>query len=350
MKIVLITRVWPTQRAGGMAHVCYDRAVELAKSHEVHVITTSFSTNSGIRETYFTRVEESVTVHYTPTPSHQWSREFTVQVCALVEKLQPDIAHSDSFDREWPWIVDLKFRPKRIAITMHGFELGGWLTKWNEHRVLGTDLPPFPEKAIHTEIEGLRHADTVIGVSKWEWRMMADQYGLSCPQLVYNPIHPAFFENLPLVKEREGFLCAAISQGSKRGFTFAEQAAKMAGKKLVVANNVPREQMPMLYDRVEAVVLPTFFCQGYDLTIAEARARGVPAIMTPTGSYLDEAMPWDALVRMGSYSHLAEIMREWKPLEAKVHPFAALDHEPIQHAHNWLEAVCADRTADFVPR
>lgn len=331
MRIMLVSRVYPTHRPGGMPHVCKDRAVELARQcHDVHVVTTSCSKTADKTLPGITMVEEGVTVHYTSSPAHKWSPEFSVECLRLWKELKPDILHSDSFDREnWWW------RGMPMSVTMHGFTFGAWLTDWNEHRAYGNPLPPFPAAEAAAEADMLRSAKTVLAVSRWEHRMLRDQYGLQ-PRLVYNPIAPAFFQQPPTGVERRVFLCVAVSQGGRRGFAVAKRAATLAGVRLVTAQGLSRERMPAMYDQAKALVLPTAFAQGYDLAVAEGRSRGCPAIMTATGSYLEEAEWWDKLVPIGDVGAVADAMST---------PFTEAEnigesrHVPRIHALNWLDAV-----------
>lgn len=317
-----------------MPFVCYDRAVELVRrGHEVHVVTTSLSAKSGAFGEKGVRSEHGVYVHYTHAPAHQWSETFADRCFETAVMLSPDLIHSESFDRSNRWWEPFKGEIP-LAVTMHGVGFGGWLTKWNGYRALGWSPEPFPHAEVRGEADGLTTFDRVIAVSKWEHRIIRDQYAVRNVRLVYSPIAPEFFEEVPEQK-RSGFLCAAISGSGPRGFSAARDAARRAAVQLVQASTVPRSEMPALYDRVKAVVLPTAYAQGYDLTIAEGRARGCPAIMTPTGSYLDEAEEWDRFVDLGDVDGLATAMRE-EPPEVTRLPFK---HHPGQHVECWLGAV-----------
>jgi glycosyltransferase involved in cell wall biosynthesis len=215
--------------------------------------------------------------------------------------------------------------------------MGAWLTRWNLYRALGRD-PGQPDLAgMRAERDALATADVVIGTSRWEWRLLRDQYGLPRARLVYDPIHPCFFDAPYVPAPRERFLCVAISQGHTRGFRIASEAARRAGVRMVAVDSKPRTEMPAVYDSALALVLPTAFAQGFDLTIAEGRARGVPAIMTPTGSYLDEAEPWDRLVELGDVEGLAEVLKIKWP--AAPHEGAADRHRPEAHVKSWLGTI-----------
>lgn len=342
MRVMLVTRAWETQRSGGMIHVVADRARELVRQgHDTHVVTTSDTPVAGQVKPAVDREEFGLTTHYVESPGHEWSAAFAEGCYAWAKKLDPDIIHTDSFDRDRVWW----FSNFDVSVTMHGFLWGSWLTRWNEYRafgkvsyfekIWGTDPAFFPHKDIGNEIEGLKSAKSVIGVSGWEWRMLRDQYGLDA-KLVYNPIDPCFFEPWPDVP-RSGFLCATISQGGTRGFPFAQDAARRAGVKLETVTKVSRKEMPAIYDRVKAIVLPTCFAQGYDLTVAEARARGTPAIMSPTGSYLEIATPHDRLVSIGDTDMIASAMRSFPDYGSIGFDVSA--HRPDAHVGAWLEVV-----------
>lgn len=333
MRIMLVTRVWPTQRPGGMPFVVRDRAVELARQgHEVHVITTAYSHKAGVRDIdNVCRHEDGVVVHYQGwAPAHEWSEEFADSCREWYEEIRPDILHSESFDRDRIWWAGLP-----MNITMHGFSWGAWLTKWNEYLAYGNVLPSFPAADIRKEIMALRNAN-VISVSQWEQRLLRDQCQIKST-LVYNPIAECFFSPLPATSKRDYFLCAAISQPGVRGFRMAQRAARMAGVRLLTVKDVSREEMPAIYDGARALVLPTAFCQGFDLSVAEARARGVPAIMSATGSYLDEARWWDRLVPIGDVAAVAHEMMDFRCPDGI--SMAADAHKPDKHVMEWVSAV-----------
>lgn len=364
MKIMLVSRVVPAHRPGGMPHVVMDRAEALAKAgHEVHVVTTRLS-GGGIETT------NGVEVNYTNSPPEKWSKEFAICCEATAEHIKPNVLHLDSFDAANPWWVG-----KKTSITMHGFGFGAFLTKWNLFR-LGRITERemdcgFDEDSLMKERSALAKAHSVIGVSRWEWRMLRDQYGLRQAKLVYNPIAPYFFDDAvcetcnglrtvdetlggcatanpeapcpdcPSTNKRTYFLCAAVSQGDTRGFGVVKDAARIAGVEIRTADKVERKDMPALYEGAKALVLATSFCQGYDLAVAEARARGCPAILSPTGSCLDEAKPWDTFTEIGDTEGLEDILRGWNrtfvPLPVPI--TAADEHRPERHAEEWLAAV-----------
>lgn len=333
MRIALVTRVYPTQRAGGMPHVCRDRAVALAKlGHDVHVITTSRSERAGEVVAESSERIEGVTVHHCSGPAHEWSAYFAKRCESLVAELAPDVLHLESFDRRNLW-----WRGHPTFITMHGVAFGTWATQWNGYRALGWGKPELPVEEIAVEATGLALAKRVFAVSRWEQRVIRDQYGVRDVSLIYNPIHEAFFAEPRRAQERTYFLAASISGAGPRGFEIARQAASRAGVEMRVVHGLPRTEMPAIYDGARALVLPTIYAQGYDLTVAEARSRGCPAIASPTGSYLDEAREWDEHVEIGDADGWERALREHQP--RRVARSSAYAHEPSEHARAWLREV-----------
>lgn len=366
MKIMLVSRVTHFHRPGGMPHVLRDRAEALALlGHEVFVVTTG---HLGYREAMF---QCGVTYIFVQCPSTQWTREFAEGCAHRYNVLNPDVLHFDSFDRRFQWWSET------ACVTMHGFGWGAKLTRWNMYRTGNPiDAPPGVDWVdLRMEAEALKSFRTVIGVSRHEERMLRDEYGLPRVRLVYNPIADYFFlwkevkhptdgfwyadrplctkcggiggEYLacghcgttgyePLKRNATYFLCAAISGQRERGFDIAERACRAAGAEMRVANKTLRENMPVQYDGAKALLLPTFYAQGFDLAVCEARARGVPCIMSATGSYLAEAEPWDVLVPCGNGRALEAALRG---------PFGTVDiesaerHRPRRHAEEWLKAV-----------
>lgn len=337
MRIALSCRTYPTQRPGGMPFVCQDRAEALAAmGHDVHVLTTGW--DGPIPEQ-----PEGLTLHHLDVKSQVYSKEFADACVAACNFLSPDIIHLDSFDRERQWWTSRPGSPEVTAVTMHGFGPGAFLTKWNlwlakrDRRNL-----VFDAAGMAAEAKALLTFNQIIGISRHEQWMLQDLYGLLNAKLVYNPIAPCFF--LPAGKknrppQRLSFICAGNPGTSgNRDFNTARRAATKARAKAKIVSGQTRAQMPDLYRSASALVLPTFWAQGYDLTVAEALACCRPVIVTGTGSYLREAEvnPYLILVPRNNERALTEAMLGMLPL---VPEGAAEQHRPATHARAWLEAV-----------
>ncbi len=113
----------------------------------------------------------------------------------------------------------------------------------------------------------------------------------------------------------------------------------MSGHVVDVVNDLPREQLPDFYDSARALLLPTFYAQGYDLSIAEALARRRPSIVSCTGSYRREVMiaKTSVVIPLNDAGALANALSSPMP---EVPVGAADMHHPAAHAQAWLTAVC----------
>lgn len=326
-----------------MLFVCQDRAEALAKlGHEVYVLTTGGQPHIRLN---------GVTVFHLPCAPQVYSSEFAALCVEQCKQLEPDVLHFDSADLQRPWWTERPGNPRVVAVTMHGFSFGGWLTKWNLYRCgLDPREPTFPAAAIRREAEILRKTfDRVLAISLHEQTMLEDQYGIPQARLVRNPIADYFFD-LPTVlpPDNKRFLCAAISGHGQRGFKLAEQAAKAAGVQLQVVSDCVRSKMPCIIDECQGLLLPTFYAQGYDLTVAEALARRRPVVVSATGSYLREwgtsGWPYHdgfespvITFPAGDAEALAAILR--KPMPVVEEEFTDDSHRPKFHAKRWLEAL-----------
>lgn len=327
MKIVLVTRVYPTHRPGGMPFVVQDRARGLMSlGHEVTVLTTKKAGDG----------ENIVAVNYCPDgPTEVWSREFSTWCEQECKRINPDIIHSDSTDLSRPWWTSFSCK---TACTLHGFAWGAFFTQWNLFYLGKIDaMASFDPVAFVRERKVLNSYKTVIGISRHEWAMLRGLFHIYNAKLVYNPICSSFFKS-PIVAPPSSrkFLCAAISGTSNRMFNLAESAAKRANVELTVLQHTPRTSMWSAYDEISAVVLPTTYSQGYDLTVAEAHARGRPVIASGIGSYLMEENPGILTFPMGDEDCLAELLRSELPA---VDVTTANKHRPEIHAQKWLEAI-----------
>lgn len=329
MRILSIVRVWPSDHPGGMPAVARDRALALAQEHEVFVLTTSCL--SGIDE-------PGITVNIAQVPFGVYSTQFAEEGQRFCKRLKPDIVHLDSFDSRRPWWHE---QPAPVVVTMHGFTPGGLLTSWSKFRLgqQSQGMPVWPGQVMLAEARILERAHRVLAVSRFERWQLADIYGLKNAQLVYNPIHSVFFSSEPPPVNRSAPLLCVRSRGTDSGrlFDWAVTGAKRAGRRLRLVSGVPRESMPGEYDRSSAFVLPTIWCTGYDLTVAEALARQRPVIISDTGTYHWESYgAWVVKVPVGDLQAMWEAMSSELPFVPKC---AAKQHRPEVHAQNWLQAI-----------
>jgi len=337
MRICLVCRGYPTQRPGGMLFVCQDRAEALAAmGHDVFVLTTGAANG---KESTIVSCEGRLTVMHLPCEPLAYSAEFGRQCAEAVARLHPKVLHLDSFDRNCPWWSS--YEGGLRAVTMHGFGWGSLLTRWQmflagDSHVRGITQQEFVDA--DRERQALAGFDRRITISRHEHWLMGETYGLSS-HLIYNPIAPAFFRPLaPLPTCHKVFLAAAISGHSQRGFHGLESLARKAGVKVRIVTDVPRSMMPDQYDSVHGLLLPTRYCQGYDLAVAESLARGRPVIASAVGSYYAEAaefLPGLTVVPPGDQEAWMAAMLRAPQL---VHGGSGR-HRPECHAALWLDSL-----------
>jgi len=335
MVIVLSCKSYPTVRPGGMLFVCQDRAEELSRQgHEVHVLLPGVS-----GKVYH---HNGVNIHEVGGKIKTYSMEFACGCRQVCEEISPDIVHLDGVPAHCGrWWEDRPGDAKVYAATLHGFGPGGMLTRWNMFRT-GVDRrqPQTLEMTrFESEIKIFETFDVVIGVSRAEHWYLQDIYGLPRTKLVYNPIPSYFFE--PRV-ERKAFaplVCADLTSAACRNFKSAQRVTDSLDRKVRIIKGVPRVDMPKVFDGAAALLLPTFYAQGYDLTVAEAEARGLPIIAAATGSYLMESWerPWIRTFRAGDDQAFREALT--KDLPAPPPSGAADRHRPEAHVKNWMEAL-----------
>ncbi len=356
MKIVLACRAYPTQRPGGMLFVCQDRAHELVRlGHEVHVVTTSSPAHPG--DTAFCEpvdrwVQDGPEWRKAPTgncvhvhhlgncPSTQYSREWAESAERLVARLQPDVVHLDGFDRAHPWWLS---GPWTRAVTLHGFGWGGALTKWQLYLHGRGPMPDVNFEGLRDEARALeKYFHRVITISSHEYWLASDLYALGHVSLVYNPIPPEYFIR-PLVPPpaQKLFLCASISGHHERCWDFVRSCASEAGVHVRQLQNIDRAQMPLMYDQATAVLVVSLYEQGFDLTVAEASARGRAVICQNIGSYGREAdgdkfMMTITPMRRSELIELLLAPAENYPLIARID---GSPHEPANHVAEWFQAL-----------
>lgn len=329
----------------------HDRAHALAlMGHEVHVVTTSRNGNAELpyEEPVFEYHRdgnewrkgqaEIVTVHHLAgDPPGEYSRQWAENARALVSALNPEIVHVDGFDRNNPWWLH---GPWLKAVTLHGFGWGGTLSKWQAYLHGRGPEPVVNFQGLKDEAAALRLFDKVLTISVQEHWLAADLYGLGNVELVYNPIAPEFFHgDLVPPPAAKSFLCASISGQEMRCWDFAKSVCDEAGVQVSQVRNVSRENMPALYDAHSAVLVLSLYEQGFDLTCAEAAARGRTIICNNVGSYGREAEGDKFMITVEPFNRpeLLEIIRGGN--FGLVVPTAPSLHEPLTHAREWLQAL-----------
>lgn len=329
MKIALCCRAYPTHRPGGMPFVCQDRALALAlENHEVHVLTTG---GGGERR----KMDGPVHIHHLDCDPQKYTPAFAQECLQACKKLRVEIVHLDGFDVHRTWWED---GPWKVGITLHGFGPGAFFTKWNlySHNE-GGPPPEFNAPGMVKEIQALRKADRVIAISRHEQWIMEDFYNLyGNVHLVYNPISTYFFDKATdALPDADHFICLG-NPGTSGNRRF--DLARKTGRNVRIIRGVEREELPTHYMLAKAIIVPTFWSQGYDLTIAEALASRRPVIATATGSYYREGRksPYVRLVPRGDVNALAEAMQD--PLPVVRHD-AADRHRMCNHAKRWLEVM-----------
>jgi glycosyltransferase involved in cell wall biosynthesis len=90
----------------------------------------------------------------------------------------------------------------------------------------------------------------------------------------------------------------------------AVREAGLAGRVSFVAELMDRDQLDPYYQRADLFALPTEY-EGYGMAVAEALARGLPVVSTPTGGIAD-LVGSDAglLVQAGDVAGLAAALRQ----------------------------------------
>lgn len=338
MKITLVCRTYPTQRPGGMPHVCQDRAEALALAgHTVQVLTTGHEHMGVVQHD-----ELPLVVRHLPCPPQGYTDEFALGCAKAVQETQPDVLHFDSFDRERSqWWRELK-GPLRV-VTMHGFTAGAELTQWNKYLSIGGKPPTRDHEGMKEEAQALADADLVLAISAHEERLLDDVYNLFGKVVrVPNPIAPCFFASSPCpVPDEAPWVCIGNPGTSgNRAFHLAAQAAERAGVPFKVVTNVAREQIPGILDESAGLLLPTWWAQGFDLAVAEAAARGRHTVASATGSYYTEAREGApiSLFRRGDVEGMVAAMKLPRSVLFARH-WAQDQHHPKAHARLWAAAV-----------
>lgn len=354
MKIVSVCKTYPTLRPGGMGFVCQDRAHALRDlGHEVFVVTTGAGAAIGDSSS----VDNGITIIRCNCAPSIYSDQFAEQCVYWVNRISPDILHLDSFDVNRAWWTDVSPKPKTVAVTLHGFCWGAWMTKLNLHYRDDAEFPSvLPNMGYELERRLLQTFDRVIGISRHEHWMLVQLMGLYDAKLVYNPIAEYFFRNVKPITLNPipRILTSAVSGQQIRGWHIVNRVAEKLGMEVVPASRYPREEMPEIIDSCDLMVLPTAYAQGMDLSVAEAIVRHRPVLASATGSYYRECTGSDGIYmncmkvfpvadpdeKLGLLiQEVIAALRGAKPPIALKADKPEWFHHPTRHAKFWLEAL-----------
>lgn len=348
MKIMLVCRVYPWHRPGGMPFVTQDRAQALAAlGHEVTVFTTPFELAPASSEPMAERgfrasPDGDVRIAWQEHVPHQhWSAAFAESCEKFASAFNPDIIHSDSFDNNHPWITEWTGRC-HTAITLHGFTAGSFITETTRYRLgLRDDPPVFDSTGNLREARALAGVRRVITVSRHEHRLAEQFYGIE-PDVLLNPIPDYFFTPTKPIPEKAYAFCAGVSGTSgNRRFDLAEQVCREIGLPIRVVSHVPRVEMPALYDGCLCYLLPTLWSTGFDGTVAEANARGRIVIASRVGSYAEHE--YDSGISMLTFrpddvARFRELVVDQMESRRTADVRLSL-HRGKTHAINWIESI-----------
>lgn len=105
--------------------------------------------------------------------------------------------------------------------------------------------------------------------------------------------HPVLFRALGRLRDADWRLVCVGSAGRESAYAASLQQllhAEQIADRVEWAGEADADRVSALYDRSDAFVLPTYY-EGYGMAVAEALARGLPVISTPTGAIADLVTP-----------------------------------------------------------
>jgi len=97
--------------------------------------------------------------------------------------------------------------------------------------------------------------------------------------LIYNRVDSELFKPRTQIKKIKDSVGFASWKTDEYSFSAVKEAVKKAGKRLVIAEGVPKEKMPEFFNTLECfITLPPTY-SGFGLASMEAMASGVPKII-----------------------------------------------------------------------
>lgn len=97
--------------------------------------------------------------------------------------------------------------------------------------------------------------------------------------LIYNRVDPELFKPNKKVKKVKDSVGLASWRVKEYHFEEIKKAIEDAGKKIIIAENIPKEKMPKFFQKLESFINLPPKCSGFGLAYLESMASGVPKII-----------------------------------------------------------------------
>jgi len=97
--------------------------------------------------------------------------------------------------------------------------------------------------------------------------------------LIYNRVNSKFFKPKKKIKKIKNSVGFAGWKIPAYHFEEIKTGIEKAGKKMIIAENIPKEKMPEFYNKIESFISLPPECSGFGLVYLEAMASGVPKII-----------------------------------------------------------------------
>lgn len=297
MKILQVTPRYPPQSGGVETHVKEISERLVRRGHEVTVVTGDAGGNVATRE-----MRNGVAVRRNHGVAPGGAFHVSPGVAQSVQKLNAELVHAHNYHSLPVLFAALSVGDARFVITPH-YHGGSASDLRNRLHSLYRPLGKW----------ALRRADTVVAVSKWEAKQLADDFRVDAT-VVPNGLNVARFADANPEERSQPYLLCVGRLEEYKGVQHAimalpsipdydllvagngayrdelERSAREAGvaSRVTFLDYVDSDRLPGLYAGAEAFLALSSF-EAYGMTVGEALAAGTPCVVRERGALVEWA-------------------------------------------------------------
>jgi glycosyltransferase involved in cell wall biosynthesis len=312
MRIAILVGAFPPKWLAGTEIATYNLAGYLArKGHEVHVITSRDDGLPNLSQ------ESGFYVHRVSYPKIRTIGilPFWVRLCLQIQKIKPDIVHSQSLMYGVPAIMTKKILKIPYVVWGQGSDIylpGKLLSMISKPIIQNADTVLALTEDMKQEIQNIYNRETIVVPNGID--LMGFKYSSRCSKergsrtvIFVGRLHPVkgvqyLIEAMTIVHQRmPDIKLIIVGDGTERSNLKRLVEELDLNDCIQFLGQVPQERIPEVMHQADVFVLPSL-SEGFPVVLLEAMASGLPVIATSVRGIPD-------IIGEGKNGHLVNVKR-----------------------------------------